>query len=284
MDKSDEKHLIQTLELAGVSAAARKKSTTLAFSKPEKQENRRIHDTTNELILDLLRIGDLGPCIHVTGEMRALTDPLHRRVCEEMRLRDKGSFDVLYNLPEDARGDATSLVAWNLRRWARGKTRSWDEELRTIDVIASRAVDLFAYDTSQPIQFSVFGRRHILLQEHHHDIGTSKRIWLLESEALNDFFVDHALSCKAKATDVDEGLFYQFASNVSGVAARRYLARLCDATVERESLLDDPFVRNYVSDTIGPLDALLTMGFVNEAHDTGLLTITPAGREFLTAF
>ena len=67
------------------------------------------------------------------------------------------SFETFHN--------AASIVGWNLERWAYGKSRNWEDELRSIDVIANRSVDLFAFDTSREIQYTVFGNRHILLQE-----------------------------------------------------------------------------------------------------------------------
>lgn len=226
VDKSDERALISTLDLTGLESPNPKRIKTLAFSSAKKQENKRVHQATNRLIFELLSTEDLGTCIHVTGEARAMTDPFHRQVCAEMRRRNKGSFFVLYNIPDDRRVSAAALVQWNLSRWASGTLSRWDEELRTIDVIAKRSVNLLAYNTLDEIQYSVFGDKYVLLQEKHSDNATSKRVWLLESEGVNSHLTERAKGFVAAAADIDEGLFREFIVNLSGTAARRCLSLL----------------------------------------------------------
>lgn len=281
MDSSDNKALIDTLELVGINR--RKLPKIIAFSPANKQENKKVHEITNKLILDLIETNDLGECIHVTGEMRALTDPFHRRLCEEMRLRDKGSFHVLYNIPEKMQNDAISIVNWNLTRWTKKSVvREWTEELRSIDVIANCAVDLFAYNTENEVQYSVFGDKYIQLQEKHN--ATEKRIWLLESDDINSHLVDRGKNFIGKAIDINQHLFREFTLNLSGVAARRYLSKLSKKKfIDENKLLNDAFVRDFAPDPKGALDVLKTMEFVIEdAHKQ--LSITTEGREFLKSY
>lgn len=282
-DKSDEQALISTLKLAGIANPKLDKIRTLEFSRANKKENKRVHDATNRLILDLLESEDLGTCIHVTGEMRALADPFHRQVCEEMRRRDKGSFHVLYHLPTDRHQNAAALVQWNLSRWAAGRTRRWDEELRTIDVIGNRSVDLLAYDTLQEIQYSVFGKKYVLLQEKHPDTSVSKRVWLLESDDINGHLSERARTFIDNAVNIDEGMFREFAVNLSGVAARRCLSKLEKGALEKDRVLSDPLVSDFARDPQGSVDALKVMEFVKEDR-AGRLHITPSGRKFLNSY
>lgn len=283
MDKPDEQALIDTLELAGVRIPKLRTISVLDFSSADKEENKKVHEATNLLILSLLSINELGECIHVTGEMRALTDPLHRQLCEEMQRRDMGNFQVLYNIPEEHRQNAAKIVRWNLSRWVTGKGRQWAEELRTIDVIANRSVDLLAYNTTNEIQYSVFGKKYILLQEKHRNKVLQKRVWLLKSEKLNELLVDRGRALIEKSGDIDEGLFREFTVNLSGAAARRMLVILIQNRNDNSNLLNDPFIRDFAADPQGALDALKVMDFVAE-DDRERLSITPSGREFLSAF
>jgi hypothetical protein len=74
------------------------------------------------------------------------------------------------------------MLKWNLKKWtSKNKKRIWQEELKTIYSIANRSVSLYALDTSNEIQYSVFGYKYILLQEKHDDLATQKHTWLLES-------------------------------------------------------------------------------------------------------
>ncbi|MBI5061674.1 MAG: hypothetical protein HZB67_05160 [Candidatus Aenigmarchaeota archaeon] len=283
IDKIEKGALFKTLELAGVKNPVPKKLKVLEFSKAKKDENRKVREAANFLIHDLLETNDLGTCIHVTGEMRALTDPFHRQICEEMKRRDKGSFHVLFNIPPERRQNAAALVAWNLSKWAEFRSRQWKEELRTIDVIANRSVNLLAYETLQDIQFSVFGHKYILLQEKHNDEVASKRIWLLESEAINGLLVERGRQFISGAVNIDEGLFREFAINLSGLVARWYLSKLEKKSIEKDNLLSDSFIRDFAQNPQGSLDALKIMGFIVESK-YGLLNITSTGREFLSAY
>ncbi len=284
MDAPDKHALARTLELADIAPIPPlNRIKILDASKRDTIQNKRVRDASNRLLLDLVRANDLGVCVHVTGEMRALADPFHRQVCEEMRRRDEGAFDVLYHIPPDRQHKAASVVGWNLSSWAEGRERNWEEELRTIDAIGRRSVALFAYDTLDHIQYSVFGHKYVLLQEKHQDGVPSKRIWLLESEQVNGLLTERSRVYLAGATEIDEGLFHEFAANVSGIAARRYLRQLDHARVDKELLLADKFIRGYVEEPQDVIDALTVMRFVGQDPD-GRLTITPAGRHFLSSY
>jgi hypothetical protein len=283
INKSEKTVLLKTLELANVANPSLSKIKVLEFSHAEMRENKRVRDAANHLILNLMETNDLGTCIHITGEMRALTDPFHRQICEEMRRRGKGSFYVLFHIPYDRIQDAASLVEWNLSKWSAYRSRLWQEELRTIDLIANRSVNLLAYNNFNDIQYSVFGNKYILLQEKHNAKAKNKRVWLLESEDINGILEERGRQLLSNGKDVNEGLFRDFTLNLSGVAARRCLSKLEKGSIEKDKLLRDPFVRNYAQNPQDSFNALKIMDFIVENAD-GLLSITPVGREFLNSY
>jgi hypothetical protein len=200
-----------------------------------------------------------------------------------MQRNKRGVFNVLYNIPEEYRRSPFPLVRWNLSRWTSGRLRRWDEELRIIDAISNRSVNLLAYDTLQEVQYSVFGGKFILLQEVHRAGIRTKRVWLLESAAVNSALVDRGMALIAKASAVDERLFGDFSLAVGGVIARRYLRLLSNTPLDRTALLEDSFVCDYAREPSGPLEALETMGFVH-ADEGGRARITNAGQEFLRSY
>jgi hypothetical protein len=283
MDCIEKEALSFTLKLANISLSL-SKIIIVDASQSDPTQNKRVRDKTNRLLLDLLRKNDVGVCIHVTGEMRALTDPFHRHICEEMRRRNEQLFYVLYKIPQDRISRSVSAVGWNLSRWATGQRRNWEEELRTIDVIAKRSVDLFAYNTLDldTIQYSVFGNKYVLLQEKHRDRVKSKRVWLLESEQLNDLLTDRGQSLLRDAMEIKTTLFCEFAGNVGGIPARRYLRMLKETNLETTELLSDSFVRYYIEKPQDILDTLKVMGFIRQLKER--VCITPSGRQFLSLY
>jgi hypothetical protein len=271
--------LEQTLALAG---AEGEKHPTILKHGFNPEERQSVHQETNKLIQSCLRGSSLGECIHITGEMRALTDPFHRYICEEINKNDKDVFKVVYNLPEQLLPDHLKVVEWNLEKWASGGIDSdWREQLLSIYLIANRSVNLFALDTSDQIQYSVFGHKYILLQEKHQEKAREKNTWLLESEAINSILTVRAAQLVKAARPVDEGDYHRFTLGINSVAARRFLSLLSEkqGRLEAEYLLNDDVARDFCDSTDVILESLRVMGFVNR-NPKGLVEITTNGMEF----
>ena len=178
-------NLKKTLTYAGINDIKITEGMIKSYGFLEK-DRKNVHNQTNNLLKSSLDKNSLGECIHITGEMRALTDPFHRYLCDQINLKDKDVFKVVYNHPDIEMNNTVDMLKWNLKKWtSKNKKRIWQEELKTIYSIANRSVSLYALDTSNEIQYSVFGYKYILLQEKHDDLATQKHTWLLESESLN---------------------------------------------------------------------------------------------------
>jgi hypothetical protein len=273
--------LAKTLEQAGIRDVQLDKLTWLAYGDADETENKKVHQRTNEVLLDLLLSGEFGACIHVTGEMRALLDPFHRQVCSEMYRRKGAYFFVLHDVPEEHRKDQNSVIRWNLSRWAAKGTQKWDEQLRTLDVIGERAVDVRAHNTLNEIQYSVFGNKYVLLQEKHKDTAPAKRLWLLESERLNQLLTERGHALLRNSSEIDEGWYRSFLINLSGIASRMVLGKLAEGGQHfTEQLLDSEMLAQFDPAPLTSVDALLAIGFVDDRGD-GKLEITSQGREYL---
>jgi hypothetical protein len=276
----DDIALHETIEQTGASNLVHADLNVLDCSTPSRIQNKKVHDSTNRLIVALLKGRKLGTCIHITGDARAITDPFHRRICEEMTAIGEKPFRLLYHVPKEHLVDSTHLVRYNLGQWSTRSARRWDEELRTISAIGRRSVDLCVREQDDhDIQFSVFGHRYVLLQERHSRSASSKRVWLIESEPLNEHLTVRAETHLEGAIDLKESWYRDFERRITGLAARRALSALLEKVRSREELLDDPFAKKFDSDPKSTIEALEIMGFVKCQRKQA--RITESGRQFL---
>lgn len=274
-----EDSLRRTLELVGIDDPKYSIISHGFYS----EERKETHKQTNDLIKICLEKNVLGDCIHITGEMRALTDPFHRYLCDEINQRDKEVFRVIYNLPEDHMRNSTTILEWNLESWNSDREkRKWYEELRTIYSIANRSVNLYALDTSNEIQYSVFGNEYILLQEKHEDKTENKHTWLLKSESLNSELTNKAIELVNRATDIDESNYRKFTKDINSIASKRYLSILAEnQNTHIEKLLLDDVANDFTDSPNEIIEALRVMDFIN-IKCSEFLEITQSGREFIT--
>ena len=243
---------------------------------------KKVHKETNLLIQKSLNNNRLGECVHITGEMRALTDPFHRYLCEEISLKEQKIFRVIFNLPENKTWDTTSILKWNLEGWANDRPlRKWYEDLRTIYSIANRSVRLYALNTSNEVQYSVFGHKYILLQEKHKDRVKNKNTWLIESETINTNLLMMAEEKVNISKRIDAGNYRKFTRNINGIASKRFLSKLKSKThIPIDILLDDNIANDFTDSPHEILDTLNVMGFIKFQNDE-LVQITQSGREFI---
>lgn len=276
------KRLMDTLRLAGIEGL--KEGLLIILSHGYSKESiKNTHTETNNKIQESLKSNSLGKCIHITGEMRALTDPFHRYLCEEINHKERDVFRVVYNLPEENMNNSTKMLKWNLESWALDKSnRKWDEELRTIYSIANRSVNLYALDTSDEIQYSVFGHKYILLQEKHKDRASRKHTWLLESEAVNSILTDKAENIIGKSKDIDGSNYRDFTKRINSIVSMHFLSMLIKTShISVEDLLSDEMANDFTDSPIEIIEALSAMGFIRKTNNSELIEISISGREFI---
>ena len=280
---TEKDRLVETLVEAGVSRAVARKAEILSWSKDDPRANERVHAATNTLLLDLLRADDVGKCIHVTGGARALTDPVHRQICEEMQTDDKAPFQVLYHVPDSVARDGWGVVKWNLNNWERKGFLDWKQKLRTLRMIGKKAVDLKAFDERSKIQFSVFGHRYAQVQGQHGDQDPAKYVWLIRSESVNGLLSASAETDLTKSADVDESVFSEVVSTIFSNSARAILKKISSAsTISREDILSDKVFEMIDPNPGVTLEALRVISFVS-SNERGNLMLTDDGAEFYRA-
>ena len=249
-NKADEHALSATFEQAGIGTVDPRKVTCLAFSEANQVDNELVYSAANDLLVTLIKDKSVGHCIHVTGEMRAEADPFHRRVCAEIYERGQEKFSLIYNIPPKYRDSPEGVGQWNAESWRRS---GWVDRLSAFSIIGKDMVDVFAYDTLDKIQFTVFGDRYVLLQEKHNDEVNEdpkggailKRVWLLACEKLNQAFAEKALAIKSDAEALPDALFRRFAVSIHGVTSRAIISRLIKSggSGHRDRIIDDTLHR-----------------------------------------
>lgn len=213
-----------TLEAAGYTGRFRR-GDIVGYSPADLPGNVRIHGETNDALFRVLVNGDVGECIHITGKMNALADPLHRRLCAEVARRTKTRFSVVYQADVDPPSEAMGVALDSARRWSRAR---WFDKLAAVRLIGDEFVDVRTAPTKDAIQYTVFGNRFTQLQAQHSDMS-AKQIWLIRSEDVNGFLTDKARATLEAASEVEEAAFRDFFARMNGVTSHNILARLVRA-------------------------------------------------------
>lgn len=257
-----------TLEQAGWKHASVPKFRMIAHSGPGKERAANVHTQMNTLVLEAIKNKSVGECIHVTGDMRALTDPFHRKVCNELVHDTSRSFEVVYNLSANNADSVFDVIEANARRWAK---IGFQNKLSAYKLIANSNVQLFAYDTSNEIQFSVFGNRFVQLQSKHIDDGSlypKKHVWLFESDDLHGFFLEKAKHTVGKSKSVNNGFFQQFSSLLYGIPAAAIYSKLkSNGGIASFANKDIEYLNAFTDDPEAVFKALEVLGLINRPHE-----------------
>lgn len=274
----NDKHLHETLEKLGVDNLDISPSKVLGSSPPEKVENARVYALCNQIMLDELRGENLGPIYHVTGEMRAVSDPLHREVCR-MAWKQHGTPVVMMaHIPPERRKTGRDVWKWNTENWP---PQLWSNHLDVFHLFASGATALYMLPKAENMHFSLFGSKYVLLQEEHDHDAHVKRVWLLESERLRDALLPRVERCFKRTTELTSRLFHNFVGMLSDSLHLEILHEFHRPEGASPELFDEQcsLFGTSFDEVIGNLAAV---GFLRVTH--GRTEITNDGREFFSLF
>ena len=282
MEIQEERIFFETLEKAGINDISNKSIKSLEYGF-DKKTREKVHFETNSLLEKSLKNNSLGECIHITGEMRALTDPFHRYLCDQINKKNENVFKVVYNLPEEYSNNTMKIIEWNLKNWNINQKRNWIEELRTIYSIANRSVNLYSLNTKDKIQYSVFGEKYILLQSKHEDKAKEKHTWLLESEKLNGMLTQKAEILIDNSNNLNEGNYRVFTQKLNSYASKRFYKILENKkNVPLENLLNDEMAMDITESTQDITDVLRIMQFI-KINSYNQVSITEKGKDFFAS-
>jgi len=280
--------LEETLQELGISGITTLKIETLLMSPADAEKNERLYKEVNEkYLLPLVKQQDLGECIHITGEMRALSDSSHRMVCREERKKYHNRIKLVCSLPPISKSKDRSSVFYNttgskILGWIKQDWKDpnlkWSDYLDIFDLIGDDYVSLYSLPRPEKIHYSVFGDEYVLLQAHH-EVGIHKKeVWFLKSRPICDELREEAKSTVKSAENVSFSVFKRFTLSLSSMKALEILFLLSEKEIPRQKLLTkiraDSSELEYFN--------LGAAGFIDECE--GLSKITEQGNEYLKLF
>jgi hypothetical protein len=260
-----DKHLEKTLIDLGVQTPGQLE--VIAHSEPSPENNRKVYALVNELLGKLVGERDLGSTIHITGELRALSDPRHQDICIENYRRHKTAVTFVGYVPVDHRAEPYLLLERDASAWQ----ASWRASLTAFRMPANGEVNVFATDEMEKLHYSVFPDNYALLQEWHIHEDHSKRVWLIRSPAVHASLERRAQRTLARATQIPPFYFRRLAMYAASDEALDLLARL-----DEGDQIPSPS-----HDGLQWFQTLQTLGFVSS---NGMLGITAAGQAYLNSY
>ena len=289
--------LEQTLKELGIKGIPSLRIKTRLRSDAIREENERLYREVNEKYLpSIIKERNPGECIHVTGEMRALADRVHRSVCRKMRKKYNNRFTMVCYLSSmkkyfrqiskhKGRNDTPYVtIGGEILKWMRQNWRNlnllWADYLDVFDLLGDAEVNLYALRKYEKIHFSVFADKYTLLQAKHPTGTHTKEVWLLESRPLFEILSSRSKKIISRAEYVHPRIFKELMLSISSSSALHILFLLYD----NKKMMKEELCRQ-----LGDLKAfqdlyvnLEAAGFIEDVGDFS--QITEQGEEYFKLF
>lgn len=228
--------LEQTLKELGIKDISSLKKEVCLSSPADKEKNGRLYRRVNaKYLLPMLDEKNLGECIHITGEISALADRLHRRVLRKSRENYDNRFKIVCSLSvmqkykerDDLfyRNIGREILSWIRQKW-KGLRFQWIDYLDVFDLLGDYEVKLYNLPRREKIHYSVFGDEYILLQAWH-DVGVHvKEVWLLRSRQLFEILKERAKQIVDISELLHPRIFKELTLSLSNSSALHILSLL----------------------------------------------------------
>lgn len=217
MDEIQEAALLQLFEEFSIAPPEPLNAVVLHSSGPNVEETEATYVEANRLLSEELKKGRLLQCIHITGVMKALSDPFHRNICR--LASEKGrEFFVAGFVPAAVALTGSSLMGWLRTHW----TASWSDRLSAFSLMARQQVFVARLPAFADLHFSLLNFRYVILQTERREGGV-KFVWLLDSAVLNQRLAERAALHQEAATRLDPALFRNELLHLCSPVARELL-------------------------------------------------------------
>ncbi len=280
--------LFKTLASLGITRIDSNQFKILDESGSEVEGNKRVYSTVNECLHRLIKEGNPGRFIHITGEMRALADKKHRYVCWEKAASGSEIVNMISSIQNwYPSGETRTPTYWKQlgrrilsQMWDCWGNASWQNHMDALDLLADAEVNLFAIPNEEKIHYSIFENKFILLQAKHSHTQPSKPVWFIESKYLFEQIAPRTYQTLENSFQVPVTVFSELAMSLNSTTALHLLLILADKQiVERKQLYYELKESNKFSDTLFDLEAA---HFVN--CNQSYVQMTDSGKEYLKLF
>jgi len=274
----EDKRLETTLALLGIEDIALSKINVIADSGPEARDNAIVYKECNERLRAELEKQKLGQFFHVTGEMRALSDPSHRENCR-LAWQYGAPPKMFAYLPKEYR-NGTGIWEWNEQHWPL-EAQGWQNHLDVFHLLGDREVILYGLFDCEEMHFSLFGDRYVLLQEQHDHNDHVKSVWFLESMEIRSALIPRVEKCITHSKEIPARIFRDFTDSLSDPLHLDLLFCLNDEKSIQLRHLD----KRYSSFGISVEKIILDLSLVHFIIiEKDAAHITKPGQEFLKIF
>jgi hypothetical protein len=276
-------NLCQTFEKLGIRNFSSLDVNVILHSDAVKEANEQLYRSVNQdFLLPMVEKEDPKECIHVTGEMRALSDRLHRLVCRKMVKKYNNRFKMVISLSsvEESYYKMNSFFGREIMRWVRKEWRglnlNWFDYLDVFDLLSDEEVTLYRLRQPEKIHFSIFAGEYVLLQAEHPPGTHVKEVWLLKSELLYKQLLAKCKEIINKAELLHPRVFRDFMLSISGPSAANILFLLREnKKMMIKQLISELKSLELLEDAYNNLRAA---GFIEEMENYCLLT--EEGKEY----
>jgi len=268
----------ETLEELGIKDVASLEIEIRSHSGANEQGNKQLYEEANKTLLSIVEERNPGECIHITGEMRAFADRLHRLVCRKIWERHKSRFNMVCYLPRARRIAGREILKWNRQNW---EDTPWMDHLNVFDLLGDAVANLYALQDTEKMHYSVFADKYVLLQAKHPHPGPHvKEVWLLESRPLNKMLVSKAKEIISRGYYIPPSVFKELTLTISSPTALHILLSLYDKKkIMKEELFHQLKGLKLSKNSYMDLESA---GFIEEVGN--FVQVTKQGEDYLELF
>lgn len=271
--------LVQSLNIIGIKDLRWSEIEIRRFSRANEKENKSAYKFVNERLLEIIDNEKEGEFIHITGEMKAFADPLHRKCIKKIYERNKQIFKIIFSLPPTYLMNEYDIKRYNRETWK----CNWVDHIESFDILGENISSLYNNYEREDIQYSLFGDELILFQSEHQARQYVKKVWIIESKYLFKKLLKNFERVLSDSDFINPFLFNQFNSSLSSNFSLNIISLLYDIndiieeSVFLEELKKNHFFNKYV------LDNLYLIGFIEKNSDN-FVKLSDQGNEYLNLF
>jgi len=267
-----EEGLVLTLKKLGITYSEMN-AEIIVSSPPNSEENKIAYNTVNKILSALIDEKTISDSYHVTGEMRALADPTHRKVCRKLWKKDSKKFQMVAWLPKEYRYNGNLFLQRIMENWIND---TWQNHLDTIYLLARGEFDIYAQDAMEAIHYSVFDDDFVLMQSEHEHKEQLKDVWFIKSEKLNKKLKPKAIESAKNAEKFNPIVCRSVVDSLTSNMAFDMLYTLQDNSMKNEA-----FQEKYSKSLAPSIKNMKTLGFIDISDEC---KITDNGNEYLKLF
>ena len=176
------KSLLESLEPTGIKVDASIIDDIIDYSPEKEDSNNKTYAEVNKMLLERIYENVEGDFLHITGEMKALKDPKHRKCIKELHSYGN-QFRINFSLPENPLYPEKGywIKRYNKEKW---RHTDWIDHFDSFDILGEGKAELYNNYDRDGVQYSLFGNELVLFQSYHESTDKEKEVWIIINKKL----------------------------------------------------------------------------------------------------